>query len=408
MTGGGAIDGKRIGAHLALAALGLIWMLLAPVPATAEAKTSAFGIGYLEITDDPRYQEHPSYTGLQLETRKRPFDGAALAIRESRVLGRVLKTKFELHRTAGANADELVAQIRKQQSEHGVRLFLIDAAAAAIGKVADAVAKDGVVLFNVSAPDDPLRRAGCKADVMHVIPSYAMLTDGLTQYLVSKRWRRALVLKGPSPEDAALVAAFTRSARKFGAKIVATKDFVLGHDPRQRDQNNIALMTASPSYDVVFLADSYGEFGRYVPYQTSLPRPVVGTEGLIASAWHWTWERYGAPQLNQRFDRRAKRRMQGSDWAAWAAVKAIVEAAARTRSSDAEVVTKYLRSGKLTLDAYKGTPASFRRWNNQLRQPILLHTHNAVVALAPVKGFLHPTDVLDTLGVDKPESGCKF
>ena len=38
-------------------------------------------------------------------------------------------------------------------------------------------------------------------------------------------------------------------------------------------------------------------------------------------------------------------------------------------------VTGYLKSDRLTLDAYKGTPASFRPWNNQLRQPILLHTH---------------------------------
>lgn len=37
---------------------------------------------------------------------------------------------------------------------------------------------------------------------------------------------------------------------------------------------------------------------------------------LIAAAWHWSWERHGAPQLNQRFERRAKRRMQGADWAA--------------------------------------------------------------------------------------------
>lgn len=398
---------RRISATRALAAVGVIWALHAPV-AAAEREVAAFGIGYLEIANDPRYQERPSYTGLLLQTRKRPFDGAALAIRESRVLGRVLKTEFELHRATAATAADLVAQIRQQQAEHGVRLFVIDATADVIGTVADAVAKDAVVLFNVSAPDDILRRAGCKANLLHVIPSDAMLADALAQYLVSKRWRKVLVLKGPSQEDAAMAAAFTRSARKFGAEIVATKDFVLGHDPRQRDQNNIALLTSTPSHDVVLLADSDGEFGRYVPYQTSLPRPVVGSEGLIASAWHWTWERYGAPQLNQRFDRRAQRRMQSGDWAAWAAVKAIVEAAARTRSPDAKAVTDYLRGASFTLDAYKGTPASFRPWNNQLRQPILLHTHNAVVARAPIEGFLHPTDALDTLGFDAPESGCRF
>jgi ABC transporter substrate binding protein (PQQ-dependent alcohol dehydrogenase system) len=186
------------------------------------------------------------------------------------------------------------------------------------------------------------------------------------------------------------------------------KDFLLGNDPRQRDQNNIALLTSTPEHDVVFLADSDGEFGRYVPYQTSHARPVVGTEGLVAAAWHWTWERHGAPQLNQRFEKRAKRTMRAADWATWAAVKSIVESVARTGSTDFPALVRYLKSDELTLDVYKGTPASFRPWNNQLRQPILLHTHNAVIERAPLPQFLHSANDLDTLGFDAPESACKF
>jgi len=145
-----------------------------------------------------------------------------------------------------------------------------------------------------------------------------------------------------------------------------------------------------------------------VPYQTSAPRPVVGSEGLVASAWHWTWERHGAPQLNQRFERQAGRPMQDADWAAWAAVKAIVEAAVRTESTALVPVAVYLRGADLALDVYKGAPASFRAWDNQLRQPILLHTHNAVIERAPLPGFLHPSEYMDTLGPDAPESACRF
>ena len=96
------------------------------------------------------------------------------------------------------------------------------------------------------------------------------------------------------------------------------------------------------------------------------------------------------------------------DWAAWAAVKVIVESVLRTKSMYFEKVTGYLKSDRLTLVAYKGTPASFRPWNNQLRQPILLHTHNAVVDRAPLRGFLHPTQNLDTLGVTSEGSGCRI
>ena len=71
------------------------------------------------------------------------------------------------------------------------------------------------------------------------------------------------------------------------------KPFQLTNDPRFREQSNVALMTAGADYDVVFVADTDGEFGRYVPYQTNLPRPVVGTTGLVPAAWHWAWERKG-------------------------------------------------------------------------------------------------------------------
>ncbi len=40
----------------------------------------------------------------------------------------------------------------------------------------------------------------------------------------------------------------------------------------------------------------------------------------------------------------------------------------------------YLTNNTFTLDTYKGAPGNFRPRNNQLRQAVLLHTHNAVIA----------------------------
>jgi ABC transporter substrate binding protein (PQQ-dependent alcohol dehydrogenase system) len=60
------------------------------------------------------------------------------------------------------------------------------------------------------------------------------------------------------------------------------------------------------------------------------------------------------------------------------------------------------------LDGFKGNRLNFRPWDNQLRQPLLLATHNWVVERAPLEGFLHQTNNLDALGFDKPESKCKF
>ncbi len=381
--------------------------VLGAAPALA-AERIPLTIGYLEITDDARYAERRRYTGIRLNTRHRPFPGAEISIRDSKVIGRALGMTFGLERAVGKDAGELAALVRGMRGERGIGLFIVDAPAAVLVGLADATAGLDVLLFNVSEPANTLRGAGCRANLMHVIPSRAMLSDALVQFLVAKRWRDILVLVGPLPADAAMTAAFAASARKLGARVVATRDFVLGNDPRERGRNNIALLTSSPDHDVVFLADSDGEFGRYVPFQTARARPVVGSQGLVAGAWHWTWERHGAPQLNQRFERKVGRDMADADWAAWVAVKAIVEAASRTRSAAFADIAAYLKGGELTLDTYKGTPASFRPWNNQLRQPILLHTHNAVAGRAPLPGFLHPSENMDTLGIDEPESKCRF
>ena len=67
----------------------------------------------------------------------------------------------------------------------------------------------------------------------------------------------------------------------------------------------------------------------------------------------------------------------------------------------------YLVSDELTLDTYKGAPGGYRPWDRQLRQPVLLHSHNAVVARAPIDGFLHEKNNLDTLGSDERDSACR-
>jgi ABC transporter substrate binding protein (PQQ-dependent alcohol dehydrogenase system) len=52
-------------------------------------------------------------------------------------------------------------------------------------------------------------------------------------------------------------------------------------------------------------------------------------------------------------------------------------------------------------------PVSFRPWDGQLRQPLLLTDGQGVVATAPQDGVLHAKNTLDTLGADAPERLCR-
>jgi len=180
----------------------------------------------------------------------------------------------------------------------------------------------------------------------------------------------------------------------------------LSADPRERDLANPLLLTANLDYDVVWVVDTDGEFARQLPYRISLPRPVVGDGGLFALAWAPNFERFGAPQLARRFQRGVGRVMTGHDWAAWIATKAILQAALDKATTPAAQLKAFVQPG-FTLDGFKGVRLSFRTWDRQLRQPLLLSDGQGVVALAPAEGILHPTNVLDTLGADAPEGLCK-
>jgi ABC transporter substrate binding protein (PQQ-dependent alcohol dehydrogenase system) len=371
------------------------------------AEPVPFNFLYVGFQDDPDYRPHRAYTGLVLRDRKPPKAGAETAMRESRIIGRSVGVRFSLHELTIDGAADIVSAIRRSAQEHRAGVVLLDLPIGPFREVVAGLGRgDDLMLFNIRHSDNELRGIDCAPALFHTLPSAAMLTDALAQYLRSRKWTRILLLAGETESDSAFADSFDLSARKFGLRILARRSFILSNDPREREQNNIRLLTGSPDYDVIFLADNQGEFGRYVPFASLLPRPVVGMEGLVPSAWHWTWERHGAPQLNQRFDRRAKRQMAPEDWAAWAAVRSVVEAVVRSGETDIAAIRNTLVSDDFTFDTYKGVPANFRPWNNQLRQPVLLHTHNAVIARAPVEGFLHKDNVLDSLGIDQRQSPC--
>jgi ABC transporter substrate binding protein (PQQ-dependent alcohol dehydrogenase system) len=388
--------------------LALLLALLAVMPNPVfAATTETFEFAYLMRDGDPAYAQHRAYTGLSLRVRQHPLEGARLGVKDSTVIGRALALRFDLREeTLTADAPAL-ARIQALAAE-GVKVFLLDLPLADVIEAGRALATSDLLLFNIRHPDDTLRGADCAPVLFHTLPSQAMLMDGLTQFLLKKNWRKVLILEGEDAVDKTLSTAFQAAAHKFGLAVTDVRPFVLSNDPRQRDQTNLPILTSGGGYDVVFLADRVGEVGRYLPYNTMDPRPVVGSEGLVPDAWHWTWERYGAPQLNQRFDKLANRRMTGEDWAAWAAIKVVVEAITRSKSRDVLTLRAFMRSDALTFDTYKGLAGSFRPWDNQLRQPIMLHTDNAVIAIAPLEGFLHQTNTLDSLGADKPETACRM
>jgi ABC transporter substrate binding protein (PQQ-dependent alcohol dehydrogenase system) len=366
------------------------------------------GIGVVFDPEDARYDAkhlEKNYPGQPLG---RPKAGAALAIAESEFSLAQANVQISLVDVAIDSVDDAHAKI-EALAKKGVRHFLLDLPGPAVEGVSKAMQQRDVLLFNVSAPDAKLRRAACSANLFHTLPDESMSADAMAQFLIARKWNRILLLTSAAPADQPLVTAAQNAIKRYGLKLVAAKNFKLSNDPRERDMANVALLTAGIDADVVWVVDGDGEFAREVPYKTVLPRPVVGSAGLVAEGWHASWERHGAPQLNRRFRKATNRVMAAEDWAAWMATKAIIDVALRI--PDAREQRRALRSQDLVLDGFKGARLSFRPWDQQLRQPVFL-AHGGIgggiAGVAPFEGFLHPKNNLDTLGADEKESPCKL
>ncbi|MCR8547555.1 ABC transporter substrate-binding protein [Salipiger sp. P9] len=368
----------------------------------AAASETKLRIGYLEV----ERPAPPVLSNLDAVPEDLGLAGARLGLSDNATTGRFLGQTYTMSEVLVPEGGDAIAAARALLASS--RAIVLDASAEVLTAIADLPEAQGALLFNATAPDAVLRDTDCRANLLHTISSDAMRADALAQFLVQRRWTDVALIKGGHPRDLAFAAALRASAGKFRLKLVGEKTWVFDADMRRNASAEVPLFTQDfRDHDVLLIADEIGDFGRYVVYNTWLPRPVAGSEELVPQAWAPVVEQWGAAQLQSRFEDQAGREMAPEDYAAWAALRALGEAVTRTGSDDVAVLRAYMLSGDFELAGFKGRPLSFRPWNGQLRQPIPIVTDRAVVATAPLEGFFHQGNELDTLGRDAPESACR-
>jgi len=338
--------------------------------------------------------------------------GAALGIKDNQTTGRFLGHEYELEELIVAEDADLAPAVR-ELLDAGERFIVADVVADDLLTIADLPEAESALIFNARAQDDRLRTDACRPNVFHVMPSRAMKADALVQYLIWKRWNRWFLIHGEKPADRAFADALRRSAKKFNGKIVEEREYAYEATARRTDtghvqvQRQIPVFTQdAPEHDIVLVADESDVFGEYLPYRTWDPRPVAGTQGLIPTAWHRAFEAWGGMQLQNRFEEHADRWMRERDYTAWLAVRSLGEAVTRTGGTDPATLRAYLRGDEFEIGAFKGQGLTFRKWNQQMRQPVLLAAPRMLVSVSPQDAFLHQRSPLDSLGFDLPESNC--
>jgi ABC transporter substrate binding protein (PQQ-dependent alcohol dehydrogenase system) len=367
-----------------------------------EVKAAVLRIDYPSLLPISRYDLRPSDLG---------FAGAALADEDNGTTGSFLGHNYETLSRAvpPAEADSALEDILAD----GIGLIVIAARKDDLLRLADKAAQNGALVFNATAPDNDLRSEGCRTNLLHVAPSHGMMADTVAQFAVWKKWRNWFLISGSNPQDIALADAYRKAARKFGAKITEERSFEDTGGSRRTDSGHVLVQRQLPAFtqgaaehDVVIAADETDYFARYLSYHLWTPRPVLGSGGLVPVTFHGAHEAWGATQFHTRFEDLTGRYIKPEDYNVWLALRIIGEAVTRTSSADPSAIRDYAISDEFELAAFKGQKVTFRDWNGQLRQPILLYDGSITVSVSPQEGFLHQTSPLDTLGLDRPESAC--
>jgi hypothetical protein len=179
-----------------------------------------------------------------------------------------------------------------------------------------------------------------------------------------------LAPSGTLNEDAAAgvamgIAEAKRAAELLGRRIAwktspAGADATISADAIVVGNCRYTMMPAKPALDA-----------RLDAWAAKQKAPTAGTEKLAVEAWHHSLTKFGAAELNERYERFASRFMTSDAWLGWCAVKALTEAwlqagGALCRSLDA-----------LEFDAHKGEPLRFE--DRALRQPLYLVDRDTVI-----------------------------
>lgn len=392
------------------------WMTLLAVVLCGTASLAGAAPLTLDILHVTRDEEPPiPFSFMEPVPEGDGVEGARLGLADNNATGRFTGASGSLRELVvprdGTIADtpELAALLAA-----GPQVVVADLALADLQALLALPGTADDILVNARATDDVLRREGCQANLFHTAVSRAMKADGLAQYLVLMGWKHWFLLIGPAPADEDFAAAIRRSATRFGARVTVEKRWTYEVGHRRTDsgvtnaREEIRPLTRVEDHDVLVVADEADDFGEYLPYRTALPRPVAGTHGLVATGWSRANEQWGGTQLQRRFEKLAGRFMTERDYANWLAVRALGEALTRAGTSDVAALRAALLASDFAIAGFKGTPLSFRPWDRQMRQPILLATTRSLVAVAPEAGFLHRVTPLDTLGDDEPESTCRL
>lgn len=301
--------------------------------------------------------------------------------------------------------------------------------------IQEACTREGVIFLNTMSRSEALRGAKCRRLTFHVEASLAMYTDAMGQWLVRRaKQPRWAFLTLDSEAGAEMERLAKRALRRHGGTAVARE--VVSASNSDYRAALVTLAKAGPHVVIMNLAGppllqalaQVTELGLSVQVAGSMMEAVefwqaepTRLTGVWPSLWSYGFRKYSGRELNKRLAARLGHPAASHAWAGYTAMKAVWEAVLRGGRVDTAGLVSYFEKGR-GVDAHKGQPLTFRPWDHQLRQPLMVVRSQVPAADAkrwdifdllgevPLRGTPgeNRAAVLDTLGLSAAESTCRF
>lgn len=352
--------------------------------------------------------------------------GARMGASEADRTAKLLKKSVQLVERQAGGARAAVAAARQLAEKQGVIGLVGGFGTETCAALVDFSRQHGVLFFNVGSPADEFRISHCSPNAFHVVASDAMRIDATARYLAGSDASGSVTLV--HPEGAAGRGHADRAAATLRAAGAAKPDRVSVSGASPKPPASLRGGSAAGAIVVLLRGEALAAFlsdaGRLKglvasPFLGDLPPKVTGrvATGVWPVAWHTSLFKYGADQVDSRFQQLAGAPMDGEGWTNWVAVKAMGDAALKAGETGTPALVEELEKRE-RFDAAKGRALSFRPWDHQLRQPLYILRAGAgkggkpaVVQQVPEAGKGEDTgtkELLDRIGFGASESKCGF
>jgi len=311
--------------------------------------------------------------------------GARMAVEEANARGGVLGKPIELFMEDSVNAGVATQKAMKLIQKNKVHVLMGEISSASALAISEVAQRDKILYFNTGANSDEIRSRSCHRYSFCVDGSNTMYVSAIAQWLIGEgkinRWYFLTA-------DYAFGHDLYRVSSRFLEKNGGTN---LGNDmvpTGTTDYSSYILKIKAADPDMVFCCltgvdlttflKQFREFGY--PYEVSggsgntvlfWALGVEALSGVWQCIWYHKLDKPGVAEFTDRFRKRYAKPPENCAWADYTGINIYLEAVEKVGTTDCKELVEFLESG-VTFDITKGRPASFRKLDHQLMQPMFV------------------------------------